>query len=442
MKLLALCIAILMLTGCATHGVIVNAPKGSTDAEDAYSIATVVNRKGSEEIVLLLAFSGGGTRAAALSYGVLEELRDTTIHVAGRSIRVLDEVDMISSVSGGSFTAAYYGVNGEAIFEDFEDVFLRRDVQSGLIQSVLNPFNWFSDTARTDIAVSLYEDIVFQGATFADMKRAGGPLILLNASGLGHGLRFSFVQEYFNLLCSDISSFSVARAVAASSSVPVVFNPVVMKNYLNCETKTPDWLEKAEQHSERNQELIMTFEVLKRYFNDTSIEYLHLVDGGITDNLGLRAIYEIVEIVGGIEAFIDLYRRKPPRSLVIISVDAATEPALKMDSSQDPPSIDETINAMSSSQLHRYNAATMNSIDESMESWASQLSTPSQPVNPYFIKIKIGDIKQKEVFESLNSIPTSFSLNDQEVDLLIKSGHELLLENHDFQRLLKDLKGH
>jgi NTE family protein len=78
---------------------------------------------------------------------------------------------MISSVSGGSFTAAYYGINGEAIFEDFEDVFLRRDVQSRLTQI----FNWFSDTGRTDMAVSIYEDIIFKGATFADMKRAGGP---------------------------------------------------------------------------------------------------------------------------------------------------------------------------------------------------------------------------------------------------------------------------
>jgi NTE family protein len=214
---------------------------------------------------------------------------------------------------------------------------------------------------------------------------------------------------------------------------------VALKNYHNCESNTSDWLETSKQRSEGNQELAMTFEGLKRYVNDPSLKYLHLVGGGITDNLGLRGIHEIVETVGGAETFVDIYGRRPPRRLVIISVDASTEPALDMDRSQAPPSIDETISAVSSAQLHRYNAATMNLIDESIKSWASQLSTPVRPVEPYFIKIKIEDTKQTEVLESLNSIPTNFSLNDQEVDLLIQTGHELLFENPDFQRLLKDI---
>jgi NTE family protein len=66
----------------------------------------------------MLTFSGGGTRAAALAYGVLETLRDTPIKIDGKTARMLDEVDLISSVSGGSFTSAYYGLHGDGIFEE------------------------------------------------------------------------------------------------------------------------------------------------------------------------------------------------------------------------------------------------------------------------------------------------------------------------------------
>jgi NTE family protein len=79
---------------------------------------------------LLVSFSGGGTRASALAYGVLQELRDTQVSVAGKRERLLDEIDVITSVSGGSFTSAYYGLYGDRIFEDFEERFLRRNVQS------------------------------------------------------------------------------------------------------------------------------------------------------------------------------------------------------------------------------------------------------------------------------------------------------------------------
>jgi NTE family protein len=220
LKQFLLSVVILLVSGCASYGVLRNAPQTVAGAADNYSIRGEGGRRGSGDIELVLAFSGGGTRAAALAYGVLEELRDTTVVIDGRPRRVLDEVDAISSVSGGSFTSAYYGLYGDRIFDDFEDVFLRRDVQGQLIRRLLNPLQWFSSAGRTEMAVKFYEEALFRGATFADMKRDGGPLIVINASDLGYGVRFSFVQEYFNLLCSDISSFPVARAVTASSAVP------------------------------------------------------------------------------------------------------------------------------------------------------------------------------------------------------------------------------
>ena len=245
MKLITLLVGILLISGCTSYGVIDNVPQSGVTSEEPYSIFTA-ERRGTGDMTLILAFSGGGTRAAALAYGVLQELRDTPTLIDGRRRRVLDEIDVISSVSGGSFTSAYYGLHGDRIFEDFEELFLKRNVQRDLLKGLFNPLRWFSSTGRTEMAVQYYEDTLFRGATYADMIGDGNPMILINASDLGYGVRFSFVQEYFDLLCSDLSSFPVARAVAASSAVPILFHPIVVENFADCGVDKPAWLADAE----------------------------------------------------------------------------------------------------------------------------------------------------------------------------------------------------
>ena len=80
----------------------------------------------------MLAFSGGGTRAAAFSYGVLEFLRRTeVVGPKGNKVRLLDQVDVITGVSGGSFTALAYGLYGDKLFADYEQRFLKRERSRG-----------------------------------------------------------------------------------------------------------------------------------------------------------------------------------------------------------------------------------------------------------------------------------------------------------------------
>ncbi len=123
--------------------------------------------RNSDELFVVLAFSGGGTRAAALSYGVLAQLREVRFHwnpqtgeaeacepadsprcrALERSL--LDEVDVISSVSGGSFTAAYYALRGDAIFdpaEPFHRAFLYYPVQRDLLGHAV----YYPKTAAAD----------------------------------------------------------------------------------------------------------------------------------------------------------------------------------------------------------------------------------------------------------------------------------------------------
>ena len=440
LRMLAVGLGLLLIAGCAAYGVIDNAPFTESVSAESYSIESKAQGQGSGDITMTLAFSGGGTRAAALAYGILEELRDTTVIIDGQQRRLLDEIDIISSVSGGSFTSAYYGLHGDRIFEDFKDKFLYRDIESKLVRGLMNPLVWLGPTGRTEMAVKIYEEDVFHGATFADMQRAGSPLILINASDLGYGVRFSFVQEYFDLLCSDIASFPVARAVTASSAVPLVFHPIVIKNYYDCKTAgKPDWMVSAAKRMANDPDMSQVIRGLETYYEKDSREYAHFVDGGITDNLGLRAIYEVVEMAGGPGELFKMHDVKPPRHAVLITVNASTDPETAIDKSNKQPSVGETISAMSNVQLHRYNDTTQALTKRSLERWAVSLSTPDNTVTVYNVRVEFKDILHPNERSFFNRIPTSFSLSEEQVDRLIKVGRELLRNNPDFQRLLADL---
>jgi NTE family protein len=438
-----LCFALmaLLLSGCTSYGVIDNSPKKIIDKDLGYSWRAWTEGEHHSDLTVMVSFSGGGTRAAALAYGVLQGLSDTTIPLEGKPTPMLSMVDYISSVSGGSFTAAYYGLYGERIFEDFEADFLLRDVEKHLFWGVANPLNWFRQGGRTEMAIRYYNDKVFHGATFADMNIANMPLILINASEMGHGVRFSFIQEYFNLICSDMDSFPVAKAVTASSAVPLVFLPVVLEKYPDCGSTEPEWLTEVKASSGDDplvNEVIDGMEVLLK---KDQLRYIHLVDGGITDNLGLHALYDIFTMAGGAGRMAQKLKKKPPSHLVIISVNASTDPEPTLDLSNKEPSIGETISAMSDVQLHRYNTTTLELMKTSLKKWVAQLSTPEHQVKPYFIRVGLRNVKEPDKRLFFNQIPTSFSLSQEQVDQLALAGKSLLQNNPEYQRLIKNLGG-
>ena len=96
---------------------------------------------------------------------------------------------------------------------------------------------------------------------------------------------------------------------------------------------------------------------------------------------------------------------------------------------------------MSNVQLHRYNKATLELMERSMQRWTKMLSTAERPVTPYFVQLGFVDVMEPEAQLFYNSIPTSFSLSEEQVDRLIEAGHELLRNDPDYQRLLADLGG-
>jgi NTE family protein len=434
---------LLYLAGCASSGRVTNTPIDAPLATHERQITTGLGGQRRDDAFLYVAMSGGGTRAAAFSYGVLQELRDTTYTRDGKQERLLDEIDYISSVSGGSFTAAYYSLFGDRIFEDYETVFLRQDVQKTLIGSVLNPFNWlralFTGFNRTETAIDYYDRNIFEGGTFNDVFAHDGPYLVINASDLGIGGRFTFTQERFNLLCSDLGPFKVARAVAASSAVPVLFAPVTLQNHDTCDYTIPDLLYVDVLNNDRNPRISAAIKDLNSYRDKSDRPYVHLVDGGVTDNLGIRSLYDRVELMGGAREVAKTLDHRPEYVILII-VNAATNPENPIDSSRDTPSTAQVMSAVSSTQIGGYTLESLSLLEESFYEWAAELSTPEQPVIPFFIKLDFESVANMKQRRFLNNMATSFSLPDDEVDTLIEAGRILLREAPDYQKLVRIIR--
>jgi NTE family protein len=433
----------LQLAGCAPF-LASNKPLAHWDPDYGYRPKNTREQRGMGDVLLILAFSGGGTRASALAYGVLEELRDTRIADG----RMLDEVDSITSVSGGSFTAAYYGLYGDRIFDDFEQRMLKTNLQGALIRGLVNPLNWWKLASgyfdRSEIAVALYDDKVFDHKTFADIQARPGPLIQINATDLAAGNFFTFFQPQFDLLCSDLTPFSVARAVTASSAVPGAFSPIPLRNYAgSCGFQQPPWFGAALASRKTDPRRYRAAKILSGYLDAKQRPYIHLLDGGIADNIGLRVPLQNVMVIGGPAARLEeLGGRLHFREILVIVVNSEVHPEEKFSLSSSAPGLAAVMGSISNTQIYSYNFDTIQLMRENIKTWSRSLppGPDGRPVGASLIQVDFESIEDPKERAFFNSIPTALGLPDSTVDRLVALGHQLLRESPDYQAIVAHLQ--
>jgi NTE family protein len=293
---------------------------------------------------------------------------------------------------------------------------------------------------RTELALAYYDTYIFKGKTFPDLMHHKGPYIKINATDLSLGQRFSFTQGYFDLLCSDYAGFSVARAVAASSAVPIAFAPVVLKNYDTCSVTYPDWFTHTRERAAADPRLAEKVAGVMSYTDKEKRKFIHLVDGGITDNLGIRTLYDRVSLMGGTQNASSPMTENSIDKIVILLVNAQTKPSKPMEQSEKEPPVVEVINAVTDAQLQRYNTETLILVENGLKQWAADLSSPDRTVKPYFILVDFNSIEDMDKRHLFNNIATSFALPAEEVDNLVSTARSLLRRNPSFQELLRDIR--
>lgn len=442
--LLGVSLAAGMGSGCVgvTH---VNQPLARHDPDAGYRPRHPQQRRDPGRTILFLAFSGGGTRAAALAYGVMEELRDTEVRSERGRGSLLSEVDSISGVSGGTFPASYYALFGDRIFEDFEQRFLKKDVQRALMLRMLPPWTLLALMTpfldRSDIAAKYYDRHVFDGATFADLRAASGPRVFINATDLTSGERFTFTQDNFDLICSDLDPMPVATAVAASSAVPVVLAPVTLQNLAgSCGYQPPEWVETTIRSPRPPARLKRSLAAYNALRNPDQKPYLHLIDGSVADNLGLRSAVDFVIAAGGAERSRRVVEIEVPDRMAIISVNAETDPDPSIDLSNAAPSLALLLNTVAGSQIRRANFETLLLTGELLNRWGRELSSEDHRVQTYMISLGFNDLADASERKRLNRLPTSFRLSEDDVDRLRAAGRKLLRDSPQFQALVSAMQ--
>ncbi len=283
------------------------------------------------ELLVGVCISGGGSRSAYFMASVLEQL--ATIPVDGDTTRsMLDEVDVISSVSGGSLASAYYCLKRfeedprplPVFFEEYKLDMGRNFQLRALARLVLGWWflDFFTYYDRGDLLAGIWDDLFFDSATFADLaesERRGAPILIVNGTCLSNGLKFvfstlpdtrfnksalfkfldsrgmirygasaghsDFLAMGFQSINSDIAQYRVSKAVAASASVPNLLGPVTLRA--------------GPEHG------IEGLPQLPEGY------LLNITDGGIYDNYGLESMVQVVT------EYLDDHPGYPARILVI-----------------------------------------------------------------------------------------------------------------------------
>jgi predicted acylesterase/phospholipase RssA len=180
-----------------------------------------------------LALSGGGFRAAAFHLGVLGALR-----AAGR----LEEVAVVSAVSGGALLAAAWVATGRDDFDAFEARmrgFLSSDLKKRVAVAALRPDRLLRllldpGYSLTEVLADVLDRQVLRGATLGALEGVQ-PRLVLSATCINHGTGWRFAPDRIGdwLLATEsrekLDGFRLARAVAASAAFPGGFAPLVLR---------------------------------------------------------------------------------------------------------------------------------------------------------------------------------------------------------------------
>jgi len=439
-----LVILLLLLSACAPN---YNIP---LETHPPPAAATPIQQD--EQTLVFVALSGGGTRAAAMSWAALEALKKIPYVYKDQSgnpvdSTLADEIDFISGISGGSFAAAAW-----CLYKDNMDIFrknfIERNIQGELAKGIIIP-PWqglrlfSSEYDRINMAAELYDKTVFENKTFGDLPPH--PVAWINATHLALGTRFTFTSDYFKLLESDLSKYPVGYACAASSAFPILLSPLTVINY----GKSADLFrnidyELAKRNARRDIEKDF-YARMNEFYNDKNNKYMHLADGGLVDNQGLQAIVDQFDTNGIINKKLN-DRDNPLKRLIIINVNAGVLPDDKSCKSPSSPGISSVIKYTMVTSMDILSAkrwmeikALCNEVNKAAIDIGGKTRSLSLLEKPYTIEINFRNIKDPSLKADSYKLPTSFYLNKKQLELIDTVVPPLVEEDPDLIRLKKSL---
>lgn len=449
--------AVVGLTACATpfDNEPLNRPISQQFLDEAARPRDIVGPN-----VVALSLSGGGMRAAAFSFGVMQALASAD----DAATDLFDELTFMSSVSGGSLTAAYAALHGRRVLSDFRTQVLARDLERDLRLSLLSPVNLGRLLAggvndRSNLAATLDTE-VFKGATFADLYRANKPDVWINATDLYNRTPFPFIPPVFMGLCSDLSQLRVSEAVAASMAVPLAFAPVVLRTFPDrCLTPTPPDLDTlvSDPGSVATGLLAASARAVRNYRSAERMRYVKLADGGLTDNQGLSSILIARSFSGTPHGPFTESDAVRMRRMLFLIVDAGRPPsgdwALQLDG---PSGLDVGVAAADAAidSATRLSASTFRTM---MQEWRDSIVRfrcsldearvrshlpAGQPWRCDDLRFFVGTVSAEALdaarAQRLRETPTRLTLPAADIDFVVEAGRDAARRNPALREYLRD----
>jgi NTE family protein len=464
-------LCLLLLTGCGTRPTDYPLAVG-----EANPPAPVVDANPDHPLVVL-AISGGGSRAAALGAAVAKRLNDLRYTAGGETRSLATDIAVVSSVSGGSVYAADLGLNGAAHAAAFMDRIQNYDGISWLEQRALNPATWVAlqleNKTRVDVLQEMIEDLLQTKAVMGAFNQPGKPLVLLNATDMVAGQVFTFDRDTLDDLCMDYDQVPVSLGVTASAAFPIAFTPVLLRDdsYLpgGCPGRRNAHLAyrlplEVPGGAYANLETYRISRYRQSLRNETVHEqgadgeigpyrtplYLRLVDGGVADNSGLTSLRRALLMPGAPADIGRLVAQGKLRRIVVIAVNARGDPPNKLDQSTAYTTVVTMAEAISGALV---DSASSNSAlvfqnfiklltddrDRLVAAGQTQANFAVYPISIDFDQLPNSTAAQRQEQQQVKSIATSWTLQPGDVALLDKVAGELLWRHPCFRTLVADI---
>ena len=440
--------SMVLLTAC--HSILYQSAKtlSQIDPEKGYRLEKTMQQALEKENLVIVTFSGGGSRAVSLGYGVLEQFQQATVRPTERGDTLLQNIDVVYGVSGGSVLAAYLALEGQETIPKFKEFFLKKDFQKKVINEVFSLSNVPRLTSpqfgRSDLLQEQLNLALYNGKTFADLARKRkGPFAVINATDMTAEQKVSFTQDFFDWLCVDLNDIEIARAVAVSSAVPLIFSPITLNNhagFCHAESKKAFLM----QTQPGNRLLLNNFNAMQkrlaRYQDSVEQPYLHLVDGGLTDNLGLASLLDMSNLLSVRKLYAEL-KKSALRHVVVVSVNAQNERTSHIDKSADVPGVREVVDTVINVPIDKATESTVQYSQKFANQWNAYAKRQRDAkIKVYFVNVSLKDLPEGQLKKDVLNIGTSFYLPESDVDKLREAAKILLMQSKEYHAALKALQ--
>jgi NTE family protein len=277
------------------------------------------------------------------------------------------------------------------------------------------------------VAAELWDDRLFEHHTLGDLSTRGRPWVYINATDMDAGSVFSFTQDQLDALCIRADTFPIARAVAASSAVPGALSPVTIRNYGAGRPCAPpaSWIALALRGDSTSDSYRYAKTLLS--YREAGRKYVHLLDGGLADNLGARVPLRLLTTSGEEGSILDRLRAGGTSTTLFVVVDAARVTGIGLGQHAEIPSMVRALYKSADIPFGNYSWETLR-----------RLRDQAATIGAGVAEVTFRNVSDSAALARLEKLGTTFELPIKDVDLLRATGASLIEREQMYRRLLRD----